>query len=72
MKQLTIKQMEAIDNMFEYVNNGNEYIIYIHSMTIGYPHRNDEPSILLRAMHKIKEGIKTVERSKYNKEEDNG
>ena len=70
MKQLTIKQMQAIDNMYEYINRGNEYIIYLHTLTIGNPSISNEASILLRAMDKIKNGIETYEnRKKLTKEE---
>ena len=70
MKQLTIKQMQAIDNMYESINRGNEYIIYLHALTIGNPSISNEASILLRAMDKIKNGIETYEnREKLTKEE---
>ena len=66
MKQLTIKQMQAIDNMYESINFCNEYLIYLHTknMRIGRPHKNDEVSILFRAMEKIKNGIETYENRK--------
>ena len=70
MKQLTIRQMQAIDNMYKSINRGNEYIIYLHALNNDNPSISDEASILLRAMDKIKNGIETYEnRKKAIKEE---
>ena len=70
MKQLTIRQMQAIDNMYKSINRGNEYIIYLHVLNNDNPIISDEASILLRAMDKIKNGIETYEnREKLTKEE---
>ena len=69
MKQLTIRQMQAIDNMYKSINRGNEYIIYLHALNNDNPSISDEASILLRAMDKIKNGIETYEnREKLTKE----
>ena len=69
MKQLTIRQMQAIDNMYKSINRGNEYIIYLHVLNNDNPIISDEALILLRAMDKIKNGIKTYEnREKLTKE----
>jgi hypothetical protein len=70
MKQLTIRQMQAIDNMYKSINRGNEYIIYLHALNNDNPIMSDEALILLRAMDKIKNGIETYEnREKLTKEE---
>ena len=70
MKQLTIRQMQAIDNMYKSINRGNEYIIYLHALNNDNPIISDEALILLRAMDKIKNGIETYEnREKLTKEE---
>ena len=64
--QLTIKQMEAIYNMYTNINFGNAYLIYLNCVE-GYPHKNDEVAILFRGMEKIRIGIETYHNQKANK-----